>query len=598
VPKTVTEIKTWLDSANSRKCILADITYYSGGIENTAYLSTNSFYNGLIEYKPIIVGGVSFSESLSADLNISISYGTIELENTGGTYDSFLTYVWKRRPIKLYLGDIGWSKNDFVLIFDGLVDNLVSSGESQLQLTIVDKLESLNEAITISTTKDLVGPYSVKNVGEEKLLPVLFGEVFNLSPVFVDNGTGFDTGPWTATVSGVQSTTGIEKGQIVTASPSVGKLYGGTTTAVVDVVLDLNSFTYTVPAGSGVTRPEPGSITNLIVGGQAKAKSSSATDIRVSTVMGTGGPIYKITNSSLDELIEVRDKGAPISILNNRSSSGEFTLKYNNFGTITCSARSLASSECTVPNLIKHIVKNYGTNTLTDSDLDLSSIDTNRANYKAGIFVSDRTNILDICNELAKSINCGLFYSLFSITGNNVGTSKLRLIELKMPTSVIGATELDDSLMIEGTLQVSETFSVKPTIKLAYCKNYTVQSSDLALFLNSEHGNLFKDEYWYAESKDSSVVTIYKDTGNVKEEITHLLVTSEAQEEANKRLVLWRTPRQLITATYLPQLTFIQLGETVKLTSNRFNLNNGKPGLVYSINRDWITGLVEIGVLV
>jgi len=152
--------------------------------------------------------------------------------------------------------------------------------------------------------------------------------------------------------------------------------------------------------------------------------------------------------------------------------------------------------------------------------------------------------------------------------------------------------------MIEGSLQVTESFSVKPSVKLAYCKNYTQQTQDLALALHSDHGTVFKDEYWYVESKDSAVEDIYKDTGIVQEEITHLLVTSEAQAEADKRLELWKTPRQLITATYLPHLMFVQLGDIVTLTSNRFGLSSGKPGLVYSITRDWITGLVEIGVLV
>jgi hypothetical protein len=32
--------------------------------------------------------------------------------------------------------------------------------------------------------------------------------------------------------------------------------------------------------------------------------------------------------------------------------------------------------------------------------------------------------------------------------------------------------------------------------------------------------------------------------------------------------------------------------------SNRFNLSGGKTGLVFNITRDWITGQVQIGVLV
>lgn len=596
MPKTVQQIRDWLDSSNNLKCILADIGYYSGS-EQTMRLSTRGYYDGSNEYIPIIIGGVSFAESLSADLTVSISYGTLELENTGGTYDNFLTYIWKRRPINLYIGDVSWPKSDFTLIFSGLVENLVSSGESNLQLTLVDKLEQLNESITIRTLKDLAG-YTAQNTQEEKLLPVLFGEVFNLSPILVDNGTGFDTGPWSASITGIQTTSGIEIGQSVTATAGAGRLYGGTASATVASIVDGNTITYSVPSGAGITRPIPGIITNLTINGVVRA--AGATGIKVSAVTGTGGPIYKITDGSLDEIIEVRDKAAPIVILNNRSSDGEFTLRYNTFGAITCTARSRTATDCTVPKLISYIVKNYGKNTLTDNDLDLTNIDASRLAYKAGIYVTDRTNILEVCNQLARSINCGLYYSLFTVNSGTgqISTGKLRLIELKVPTSSVGTTELNDSLMIEGSLQVTESFSVKPSVKLAYCKNYTQQTQDLALALHSDHGTVFKDEYWYVESKDSAVEDIYKDTGIVQEEITHLLVTSEAQAEADKRLELWKTPRQLITATYLPHLMFVQLGDIVTLTSNRFGLSSGKPGLVYSITRDWITGLVEIGVLV
>ena len=594
MPKTVQQIKDWLDSPNIQKCILADITHYNGSIETTLYLSTNSYYNGAVEYIPIIIGGVSFAETMSADLAISINYGTLELENTGGSYDYLLDYIYKRRNINLYIGDTTWAKSDFTLIFSGLVDNLVSSGESSLQLTLVDKLENLNESITTRTLKDLTG-YTSQNTQEEKLLPVLFGEAFNVSPILVDNGTSFDTGPWSATITGISSTSGIDVGHTVTATSVIGSLYGGTpTSCVVTLIVDNNTIIYTVVGG---TRPQPGSINNLVINGTSY--SGVVSGIKITSITGTGGPVYKITDGTLDELIEVRDKAAPISIINTRTAAyGEFTLKYNTFGTITASARSLPSSECNVPDLIKYIVKNYGTNTLSDSDLDLTNISSDRRSYKAGIYVTDRTNILEVCNELAKSINCGLYYSLFTISSGNVTGGKLRLIELKMPTSSVGAVELNDSLMLEGTLQVSETFNVKPSIKLGYCKNYTQQQQDLALALNTDHGTVFSDLYWFVESKDASIITLYKDSGIVQEEPTHLLVTSEAEAEADKRLDLWKIPRQLITATYLPQLIFTQLGDTVTIKSNRFGLSTGKPGIVYSINRDWITGFTEIGVLV
>ena len=599
MPKSIDQVKSWLDSSSHLKCVLADVGYYSGG-EQTLRLSTRSYYDGANEYIPNIIGGISFSESLSADLNISINYGTLDIENTGGTYDHYLNYIWKRRPINLYLGDPSWSKTDFILIFSGLVDNLVSSGESTLQLTIVDKSEQLNETLTTKTTKNLSGDYTIKSSQEEKLLPVLFGEVFNLSPIVVDTGINYDTGPWTGTITRLASTAGIAIGQLITATDGGGTLGGTPTSCVVTDILDNNSILYKATGG---TRPRPGTITTLVIA-TIPYLPITGKDITISYVKGTGGPVYKITDGIttpyLDDIIEVRDKAAPIEVLTTRSTYGEFMVKNNVFGAVTCSARSFSPGDCTVPNLIKHIVKNYGKNTLTDSDIDFTNISTDRANYKAGIYVTERVNILDICAQLAKSINCGIYYSTTTIdTGTGqVSAGKLKLVELKMPTSTAGAEELNDSLMIEGTLQITQSFAVKSGIKLAYCKNYTQQTSDLALALNPDHANIFRDEYWYIESKDTSIESLYKDTGEVQEEITHLIIKSEAEAEAAKRLDFWKTPRYLVTATYLPHLLFLQLGETVLLKSNRFGLLSGKAGIVYSINRDWLTGFAEIGVLV
>lgn len=599
MPKSIDQVKSWLDSSSHLKCVLADIGYYNAG-EQTLRLSTRSYYDGANEYIPNIIGGISFSESLSADLSVSINYGTLELENTGGAYDHYLNYIWKRRPISLYLGDPSWSKSDFILIFSGLVDSLVSSGESRLQLTLVDKSEQLNETITTKTTKDLSDDYTIKASQEEKLLPVLFGEVFNLTPIVVDTGINYDTGPWTGTITKLASTAGIAIGQQVTATDGAGALGGTPISCIVTDIFDNNTILYKATGG---TRPRPGIITNLLIGTTPYLPITGKA-ITISYVKGTGGPVYKITDGIntpyLDEIIEVRDKAAPIEVLTTRSTYGEFMLKNNVFGTVTCSARSFSPENCTVPNLITHIVKNYGKNILTDSDIDFTNISTDRASYKAGIYVTERTNILDICAQLAKSINCAIYYSTTSInTGTGqVSSGKLKLVELKMPTTTAGAQELNDSLMLEGTLQITESFAIKSAIKLAYCKNYTQQTSDLALALNPDHANIFKDEYWYVESKDTAVENIYKDTGEVQEEITHLIIKSEAEAEAAKRLEFWKTPRYLVTATYLPHLLFLQLGETVLLKSNRFGLLTGKAGIVYSINRDWLTGFVEIGVLV
>jgi len=69
------------------------------------------------------------------------------------------------------------------------------------------------------------------------------------------------SGPWTATITGISSTTGINVGQYITATPGTGSLFGGSPTSVVVAsVVSATSITVTVTGG---TTPTAGTITSL-----------------------------------------------------------------------------------------------------------------------------------------------------------------------------------------------------------------------------------------------------------------------------------------------------------------------------------------------
>ena len=500
--KKVSELISWLNTPDHIKCVLAEITdvgnapvLFTNTAAGSVYLSSTAYYSNNIDYLPIIDGGLRFNETLNIEGSISSSFGSLELTNIAGIHDSYLQYVWKRRPIKIYLGDPSWPRADFVMIFDGLVEDLVTTNESILSLSVFDKLQRLNDNITEKTLSDTA--YSQKPLST--ILPVLFGECFNITPLMVDNGITENT-----------------------------------------------------------------------------------------------GQVYMVHDGAINGLIEVRDNGVPINVDIN-TTKGTFALLTQPNSTITCSVQGYATGGYapTVPGIINTIVKNYGsqTNRFTDSEISFSDF-TNTS--KVGIYCKDRANILEVCAEIARSVGSGLICTSITVVDDSVEASKLRLVELKNP---VGTPKfyLNDAAMVEGTLSVSQTFPVKPSIKLAYCKNYTVQESPAKGLHPSSN---FADAYLYADATSTSQQTLYRDSGITTEEITLLLAADEAQAEADKRLALWSTQRVLITATYVPEYLFVQLGDIVSVQSNRFNLTNGKLGIVYSIDRDWISGNVQIGVLV
>lgn len=488
--KTVSQVITWLNTPGHLKCILADITEVGNSEVSNFFLSSLAYYGNNVSYNACLIGGLSFAESLSITGSPTISFGSLDVANTGGIHDSFLQYVWNKRPIKIYLGDPSWVKDDFVLIFDGLIQEIVAPSEQTLSFSLFDKLQRLNEPISEKTLANTA--YSQNTL--DTVLPLVFGECFNIQPLLVDNGSTANT-----------------------------------------------------------------------------------------------GQVYMMHDGAIAGVIEVRDNGVPIVVSTN-TTLGTFALLTQPYGTITCSVQGTVS---TVPDIISKIVTTYGTTENKFSVADVSFSDFTNLSA-VGIYCNDRKNILETCTEIAKSVNANLICPSIVVTNGVVSTSKLRLVELKVPTGT-PKYYLNDNNMVINTLSISEMFAVKPSIKLAYCKNYTLQAS-VAEGLNPL--STFDTEWLYATAINTTKQTLYRDSGTVTEEPTLLITTANADTEATKRLALWEQQRYIITAKYLPELIFVQLGDIVQVTSNRFGLSSGKLGLVYSINRDWITGFVDIGVLV
>jgi hypothetical protein len=491
--KTVAEILAWLNTPGHIKCILADITEIGNAPVSNFFLSNMAYFSGTQEYNAGITGGLSFSESLDVEGQASLSFGSLEFVNTAGIHDNYLTYVWNKRPIKIYIGDPSWSKNDFVLIFDGLIQEITAPNENTLSFSLFDKLQRLNDPISERTLANTDYSENIANT----ILPLLFGEAFNLQPLLVDNG----------------STSGL-------------------------------------------------------------------------------GQVYMVHDGAINGLIEVRDNGVPITVIPS-DSDGTFTLLTKPFGTITCSAQGKIPYANTVVGIISQIVTEYGTVENRFSPNELSFDDFTNTS-PVGIYCSERTNILDACNQLAKSLNANLICPSIVVANGIVTTSKLRLIEIKVPTGT-PKYYLDDNNMVINSLSISQMFPVKPSIKLEYCKNYTVQTT-VADGVNPI--SKFDQVWLYSNKVNAEKKTLYRDSGNVAEEETLLLTTDSAETEAIKRLAMWQEQRYVINADYLPHLMFVQLGDIVQITSARFGLSDGKLGLVYSVTRNWTTGLVNIGVLV
>lgn len=498
--KSLEEVKTWLKTPSHIRIILVKVEGV-GNSPSTFYLSSKPFVTSASDspantaFDACIVGGVSFNGQLSSDGTANVGFGDIEIDNTKGVKDSWLNYIWTNRNITVYIGDPNWTFNDYYIIFKGMVSDLASRDRNTLNLILVDKSQKLNNPIS----EQVLATAQADN--SEVLVPLTFGECFNVSPV----------------------------------------------------------------------------VTN-----------------RLPNVLE-----YQVHNGPIENIIEARDNGVPVSITKDLAN-GRFTLDQSLYGQLTCSVQGAKVGGVyynNVPDLIKIIVKNYGpvSARLTDADIDSASF----ANFPfsaetsvqpVGVYCTSRENLYDICSQLANSIGARLVF-------NNLGLLQLIKYDIPAPgTSTYTTITAED--IEHNAISIEDKQPVKAATKLAYCKNWTVQESGLANGLPIDHADLFCKEWLYVNNTNASAVTNYSLDTQPEQEDTLLINGAGAALEAARRTALTSTARTVYRVLAYPHLLFINLGDSVRLYNDRFGLSDGDLGTVVSVDKDWLAGRVTIGILV
>lgn len=325
---------------------------------------------------------------------------------------------------------------------------------------------------------------------------------------------------------------------------------------------------------------------------------------------------YRFSVGASEQLIEIRDNGVPIytypglttgvSDLNLTNST--FNLAHPAVGQLTVSVqgrkRSIgfgtpALSDTYInnaANIIAIICLEYGkvgVTNLTTDDLDLTSFSTleSIANYPVGIYLgTQKQNVIEVCKELADSVGAQLFF-------NRLG--KLQLIRLG--TYVSGSSvDITENDILLGSLKISRRSIPVAATKLAYCKNWTVQTGILT-GIPEQHKEMFAKEWYYSTALDSGVKTQYKLNAEVTPKETLLLTTASAIAEAGRLNDYNKYTRTVYSFTAKSNLLSLKVGQQVKLFHHRFGLWNagsGTSGQVISVSPDWLAGTNNIEVIV
>lgn len=489
---TDAQFQSWLNSSTAIRIVLIEAMANVDGTETTRYLATGAYNTSASDtpantnYLPLVTGGISFEEKLSIETTgASLSVGDIEIDNSGGARDSWLSDVWVNRQVQAFIGDPRWVRSDFRMIFNGVAADIDSKNRVTLNIKLRDKLQRLNTPV--SDTK-LGGTTPNKDA----IIPSVFGEVHNVTPLLTNPAT-------------------LE---------------------------------------------------------------------------------YQVHGGAVENIFEVRDNGKPVTATVT-NSTGKFTLAASPAGAVTASVQGDKPSTYynTISQLIQRIVTGYGqsVNRFVSGDLDaanLSAFDTAHTQV-VGIYLGDRTNVLVACQELANSVGAQISMSRAGL---------LRLIQVTLPPSGT-PTPIGAAQMLEHTIAVVGRTEVVSAVKLGFCKNYTVQAG-LQTSIPAQHKDLFATEYITVTSTDSTTQTTYRLNVEPPQQNTLLSTSTDAQAEADRRLLNWKVTRTTYRFEGTASLLTLALGDPVTLTSARFGLSAGKLGMVTSLKPNWLNGRITVEVTI
>lgn len=184
------QYQAWLARDGERRVLLVEAMPYVSGSVLTRYMASAPFVSGpsdtpaSMAYDDIVRSVPQFKSSM-ADVfagQTRPSWGEIEVDNSGGERDGWLSDAWDGRAVRLYLGSPDWSRNDFRLILDGVADDIVARSRDVLQIKLRDKQQLLNRPIQTS----LIGGTTAN---ADKPKPLCYGECYNVRPLLTDAST-------------------------------------------------------------------------------------------------------------------------------------------------------------------------------------------------------------------------------------------------------------------------------------------------------------------------------------------------------------------------------------------------------------------------
>ena len=145
----MTVFTDWLADPSAQRVLLVEVKTYSGAAEITRYIASDTFITSPTDspanthYEKRLTGSPFFERRMSEAFGGKsfASIGKIELDNSDGALDSWITDAFDGRDIILKLGSPDWDFSAYETILTGVVERLVVTSNAILSLIIKDNNE-------------------------------------------------------------------------------------------------------------------------------------------------------------------------------------------------------------------------------------------------------------------------------------------------------------------------------------------------------------------------------------------------------------------------------------------------------------------------
>ena len=299
---------------------------------------------------------------------------------------------------------------------------------------------------------------------------------------------------------------------------------------------------------------------------------------------------YMVHNGPVSSIVEVRDQGLPVSATIN-SAAGTFKLNQRPFGQVTADVVAQVQAPGNVAELIRLLATSYGKSSERFLPGEIDDVSFAQAGARCpqpvGLHLSDRDNVLSVCQRLAASVGCMLSVSR---------AGKLRLVRLAAPQA--GGRRIGPPDILLSSDQLAERPAVAAGVKLGYAKNWCQQGGGLAGGVPEAHRQFYADEWQVSAQSDAQVAELYRLHTEAAQMDTLLVRRADADVECQRRLSLCRVARHVVRVTGRAHLLDITVGDSVVLELPRWGMNVGAAGLVVGAKPNWLERHIELDVLV